>query len=416
MTTNLMNHSLFYYENGDLYSCGYNQNYQLGLGDNNDRSTPSFVLNDKDIKMISNGNLHSMYLKENGELYYFGCKNDLEYLLYSTVPELMMNGNCNSPIKDIKCGAYSSIIYHENGEIYYRGQLELGVYEKNFKLIDTRLGIKNIICGGFFVIIHCDDGEVLVYGRNDYGQLGFESVNYIFSTPIVLMKDSSIKKICCGWYYTIFLKENGEVWGMGDNQYGQLGLMFKKQVKVPTLLLKDANIRDIYCGSHTTYILYYDGTLKSSGYNADGQLGLGHVKNQSSFKEIFKQDNIRDVISGWGHVFVCFYNNDIKIFGCNTSGQFGTGFLESHSKPFFYKNIPSLKILLGGKPMINTWSINDHKGFGPSFNLRVKILLLCFKRINKKYNFKIPKPISHLIISNMDNIAVSIKNQTCVLN
>jgi alpha-tubulin suppressor-like RCC1 family protein len=67
-------HSIIYKENGDLFVFGYNSDGQLGLGDNQERNTPTLLLNDKDIEDIVCGSYHTIYYKKNGEIYVFGDK------------------------------------------------------------------------------------------------------------------------------------------------------------------------------------------------------------------------------------------------------------------------------------------------------------------------------------------------------
>ena len=42
------------------------------------------------------------------------------------------------------------------------------------------------------------------------------------------MKDKNIKQIFCFQNHSLILKKNGEVYAMGNNEYGQLGLGDKK--------------------------------------------------------------------------------------------------------------------------------------------------------------------------------------------
>ena len=63
-------------------------------------------------------------------------------------------------------------------------------------------------------------------------------------------------------YYTrglfnLFLKENGEVWVMGKNDYGQCGFDGKEIdfFENPTLLMTDKNIISVCCGIRHSFIL-----------------------------------------------------------------------------------------------------------------------------------------------------------------
>ena len=56
------------------------------------------------------------------------------------------------------------------------------------------------------------------------------------------MKDPTIKKISCGAYHFLLLKENGELFVCGSNQNGQIGRPkeISEELK-PFLFMKDIN-------------------------------------------------------------------------------------------------------------------------------------------------------------------------------
>eukprot|EP01084_Bolivina_argentea_P122637 217312_1 len=70
------NHSLFLESNGNLWSCGYNANGELGLGHTNNITEPVvinyFIENNIKIKDIECGSSHCLALSFNDKLYAFG--------------------------------------------------------------------------------------------------------------------------------------------------------------------------------------------------------------------------------------------------------------------------------------------------------------------------------------------------------
>lgn len=77
----------------------------------------------------------------------------------------------------------------------------------------------DVWCGGYHTIAKIKKGKRFVYfawGANKRGQLGignYESQAY----PIEIRKirDRNIKQVAAGTYFTIFLTEEGEVYGCG---------------------------------------------------------------------------------------------------------------------------------------------------------------------------------------------------------
>lgn len=46
-------------------------------------------------------------------------------------------------------------------------------------------------------------------------------------TPILVPFQLKVKQVACGVFYTLILTEDGDVYGMGNNKYAQLGLGHK---------------------------------------------------------------------------------------------------------------------------------------------------------------------------------------------
>ena len=126
---------------------------------------------------------------------------------------------------------------------------------------------------------------------------------------------------------SLILKNDGTLWGCGNNQYGQLGLGDTTNRTTFTQITANADdIKSVYCGSNHTFILKNDGTLWGTGYNGNGQLGLGDGNNRTTFTQITANaDDIKSVYCGWNHTLIL--ENDGTLWGCgdNQYGQLGLG-------------------------------------------------------------------------------------------
>ena len=78
-----------------------------------------------------------------------------------------------------------------------------------------------------------------------------------------------------------FIYNGNQLLGFGDNQYGQLGLGDNKNRNPPTLVMTDTTIRQIVCGYDHTFIFKKSGELFAFGNNYYGQLGLGNNENKN---------------------------------------------------------------------------------------------------------------------------------------
>ena len=60
-----------------------------------------------------------------------------------------------------------------------------------------------------------------------------------------MIKDSQIIQIYCGAFHSFFFKSNGEIWGFGINEKGELGIGNIKNQNKPILIMKDEQIEMI---------------------------------------------------------------------------------------------------------------------------------------------------------------------------
>ena len=68
-----------------------------------------------------------------------------------------------------------------------------------------------------------NDGSLWSMGRNWFGELGDGTMTDL-STPVEI-EPSGVSAISAGSYHGIYVKNDGSVWLVGSNQYGQLGMV-----------------------------------------------------------------------------------------------------------------------------------------------------------------------------------------------
>lgn len=162
-------------------------------------------------------------------------------------------------------------------------------------------------------ILYLIDNRVYGSGDNFFGQIG---TNNIYEEKLVLTKLKSVVDIACSENYSLVVTKNGRVYYLGYNRYH-----FSKNVMYLISNLKGI----IKIASNNFSILAVDifGQVYGFGNNGYGQLGLGHCEDKDI--PVLIMSNVKEVSISRSHSLVL--TNDNKVFGagCNVNGQLGKG-------------------------------------------------------------------------------------------
>lgn len=197
-------------DKGDVYSWGWNDYGQLGLGNDDYAISPTLMekclFKNEKVLQIKAGIRHSIALTQDGNVYAWGCNHRGRLGLgknYKTEqqldkPTLMMKSSFhNKEIIQIATGDAHSLALTKKGDVYAwgsnsNGQLGLGIddnktYDKphfvNSKLFSGERVIK-ISAGARHSLALTETGKVFTWGDNEKGELG-----HLNSTKEVTPKD-----------------------------------------------------------------------------------------------------------------------------------------------------------------------------------------------------------------------------------
>jgi alpha-tubulin suppressor-like RCC1 family protein/pimeloyl-ACP methyl ester carboxylesterase len=203
--------------------------------------------------------------------------------------------------------------------------------------IGTSNNWQSISCGYGHALAIKTDGTLWAWGSNSDGQLGI-GTNQYSEYPIQVGIDNDWNYISASNLGSSFaIKNNGTLWGWGNNLNGQLGdgskisKSFPVQISAPNSWLK------VEAGQGFTLGIKSNGTLWAWGNNSWGQLGDG-TDQERLIPTIINQNNWEGISSG-GDQEISYFSLGIKsngtlwAWGDNLYGQFGNGTYENSNVP-----------------------------------------------------------------------------------
>ena len=194
--------------------------------------------------------------------------------------------------------------------------------------------ISKISAGYDFSLFQNDKEEIFACGYNGCGQCGLGHFDYSQITPSLIPNaPSNIVQFVCGGYHSLFLDSEGNVFSVGENYYGELGLGHNANQNVLKKISKIPPIKIISCVRSSCYLIDFEGNLWSFGNNDNGQLGHGDKPHINTPKMINTVKDIQQISYGRSGLHFMTKNSQNQIFvtGFNTCGQLGTGNTESIS-------------------------------------------------------------------------------------
>ena len=217
------------------------------------------------------------------------------------------------------------------------GQLCLGNQEEQLKPQKTSFSnISKISTGSFHSLFQNHKEEIFSCGYNSSGQCGLGHNNHPQIAPSLIPNSTpNIVQFASGYHQNLFLDSEGNVYSVGHNMYGSLGLGHNENQNVLSKIVNIPPIKIISCVSSSCYLIDFEGNLWSFGYNGYGQLGHGDNENINVPKVINNLKNIQQISYGCCgiHFFAKNSQNQIFASGNNGQGRLGTGDTQSVSIP-----------------------------------------------------------------------------------
>ena len=339
------NHTITLSDDGTAHSFGSNWfEQQLGLGQNKDVSLPTPIPNLPKINMISCGRCFTVCLDYEGFIWSFGENNWGQLGTGNTtnvnVPQKILE---IPPVLSVSCGPHYILIITSDSNLWSCGnnsfgQLCLGNREPQKKPQKTSFSnISKISTGYSHSLFQNNKGEIFACGYNQHGECGLGHFNNPQITPsLILNVPSNIVQFVCGSHENLFLDSEGNVFSVGKNEFGQLGLAHNRNQNELNKIPNIPPIKIISCVSSSCYLIDFEGNLWSFGCNSQGQLGHGDTEHKNTPIIVNTLKDIQQISYGpfGSHFIVKNSQNQIFVTGNNEYGQLGsTGDTQSLSIP-----------------------------------------------------------------------------------
>ncbi|WP_025680177.1 OmpL47-type beta-barrel domain-containing protein [Paenibacillus massiliensis] len=303
-------HTVYIKGDGSVWSWGNNSNGQLGNGSITGQNIGGQVAGITDAVDAVAGKGTTLILKSDGSVWGFGDSSSGQLggsTAYQRVPVKVIDG-----VVDIAMSVdgKSSIVLKSDGSLW-----QLGNGGAKAIQVYSSKGLNQISIGRFGAFAVKDDGSVWRSSLYNGWYNNFTQVAGI----------ENVKSISVGYNYVIYLKNDGTVWGWGDNTYNQLTNEKTTYYSEPTQLKGLEEITEISSGDMHNIALRMDGSVWTWGWNNRGQLGIETATTQSGLVQLGNFNTAVAVSAGQYYSEVVLLDGSVWGVGSNSGGQLGNG-------------------------------------------------------------------------------------------
>jgi len=332
--------------NGQLWSWGFNNFAQLGLGTQGNTANPnkSQIGTDTDWKEVEAGMEYGLAIKEIGTLWAwgsngFGMLGDGTTTTRKSPVQIGTDANWSK----ISAGVVNTLAIKSDGTLWAWGRNnegQLGDGTNSNKSVPTQIGVDTdwteITTGERHCLAIKTNGTLWVWGANGNGQLGL--ADNLFSgknIPTQVGTGSNWKLISAGRNFTLAIKNDGTIWSWGQNDFGQLGNGFSSGNfnDIPKLIGTDTDWASIAAGDLHSIALKTNGTRWAWGSNgsgsnssgATGALGDSTIINKNIPTQIGTDTDWKKPQAGKYFSFCIKNDGELWSNGGNFAGELGDG-------------------------------------------------------------------------------------------
>ena len=399
------NHFVALKSDGTTYVWGYNGNGQLGTGDTSSRLEPTKT-NVENAIDVAAGYQFTAILKNDGTVWMSG-NNGYGQLADGTTTSSNTFKKANiSDVIAISAGSSTMHALKKDGTVWSWGLNSYGEYGNNAtsslaNYVPCKMSkipnIMQLASGESHIAMIAADGSVWAVGRNGEGQLGLGNTTDIYVPTQMVSKTGSgiltgVKEISCNIYSTSLITDSGDVYAVGQNNYGQLATKDtqNKSVIVPMLDSSSAqlkNVNHIYSAGYATFATKNENGLYVTGYASCAQ---NFTQSTSTRKYLYKTQENKKIIAmaltrstGKQTGIIVDDKGYIYTVGYNGNGEIGNGTVENRTKEW---ELTGLKVNVDQNNIINLKNAGDTSKI--KYDVSMKLNLLTDNIKNSTCTFK----------------------------
>ncbi|KAK1939190.1 Ultraviolet-B receptor UVR8 [Phytophthora citrophthora] len=282
-----LGHTLALMESGELFAWGNGSNGRLGLGDTNDRSSPTKVViptclqtegrSDTPVcfRHIFCGASHSLGISWDGRAYAWGKNNQ---------------GQCGHGHTNDQWTIQEIESFHDN-----KGEEECVTYAAG--------GWEHtLFCTASGRVYSCGCGYKDSRRAGIPPVLGHGDCDRRLKPSLVQALDDAreeMTRVACGWDHSLAVSATGNVYTWGSGTNGKLGHGDEESFDIPTLVrsMEGKRVKDAKAGCEHTVFLTYDHELWTCGQGDSGRLGHGdsQTRKRPTKIELFADSGLKPV-------------------------------------------------------------------------------------------------------------------------